>query len=478
MHELPDGRDALERNLHTVFKHKYPLAAVFLAVVTVIALGSFLMTPMYRSSGRILVKLGKENFYTPSTGNQPVVDTAAREERINSESEMLKGRMLAEKVLADIGIGQIYPGINRKGLLGEIGFGQPLSELQKALLLFQRNLSAHAIRKSNIIEVQFDHPDPKMAALVVNKVVDAFIQHHIDVYRQPENYDFFSKQVQLMEKRVSDSQKELQTFKNQYNISAIGEQKAVLLRQISDMEIDLAKTRAARDENRGKRASMDEGSGQEASRRFGKETDTNAQAISNLKSVLATLRLREGELRSKYTDKNALVVGIQEEIRKVERMLAAEEKTYHDKEINSIDHSIGALRGKEGAQSAHLGRYKAELRQINSTEIRLRELERKLKLDEENYQLYLKKMEEGRIADAMDSQKMVSIGVVDPALPPVTPVRPKTQLNILVALFLGGFASTGLVLVLKYFDRTFSSEEEIERELGHRVLGSVPYLKR
>ena len=37
--------------------------------------------------------------------------------------------------------------------------------------------------------------------------------------------------------------------------------------------------------------------------------------------------------------------------------------------------------------------------------MRLTELERQVKINEDNYQLYLKKMEEARISNAMDSQK-------------------------------------------------------------------------
>ena len=110
--------------------------------------------------------------------------------------------------------------------------------------------------------------------------------------------------------------------------------------------------------------------------------------------------------------------------------------------------------------------------------MRLGELERQVKINEDNYQLYLKKMEEARISNAMDSQKLANISVVDPALPPLKPVKPKILLNIILSILLGGFASIGLAFSLEYFSHTFNKPEEVEQQASLKVLAAIPSIKR
>ena len=76
--------------------------------------------------------------------------------------------------------------------------------------------------------------------------------------------------------------------------------------------------------------------------------------------------------------------------------------------------------------------------------MRFKELERQFKLDEENYQLYVRKMEESRISNAMDTEKIVNLSVVGPASVPVLPVRPKILLNIILGIVVGALLSVSV----------------------------------
>ena len=111
-------------------------------------------------------------------------------------------------------------------------------------------------------------------------------------------------------------------------------------------------------------------------------------------------------------------------------------------------------------------------------ELKLKELERQVTLNEENYQLYVKHMEEARISDAMDNQKIANISVVEPALPPIKPVKPKKLLNILLSIILGGFAGLGVAFSSEYFSHSFNNSEDVKQHLGLKVLASIPEMKQ
>ena len=481
MNNEPDTQGTLRDLLHILFKHQAKIITIFLTVVVTVTIGSFLMSPVYEASSKILVKFGRENVFMPTnpaaSGNSPLLFDPSREERINSEVEILKGRNLIEKVVGKLGVTTIYPDIDKKSLIPRPS-SQKLSPLDKATLIFEKKLTVEGVKKSDIIDIKFQHQDPVMAAQVVNKLIDAFLEHHLTVYQQTEKYSFFDDQVNLLEKKLKDSEKELETFRQQNNISSLQEQKTLLLKQISDLEVELAKTRGEISENEGKMQAM-MGHPTETGTEFkmGQETELNPYAISSIRTRLSDLKLREQELLGKYTEESVLIVNTREEIKKAQELLTREERIYHDKAVTTITHTLNALRSKESSQQHHLATYQEELNKVNNVELKLKELDRTVRLNEDNYQLYVKNMEEARISNAMDIQKIANISVTEPALPPIKPVKPKKLLNIILSIILGGVSGIGVAFSFEYFSHSFNTSEDVKKHLGLSVLASIPEIK-
>jgi uncharacterized protein involved in exopolysaccharide biosynthesis len=227
-------------------------------------------------------------------------------------------------------------------------------------------------------------------------------------------------------------------------------------------------------EQKGRREALQSRGGAAGDVGFGKETDLNLQAISAIRGRISELRLKEQDLLSRYSENSTLVANVRREIEKAEQLLTKEEKTYHDKEVQSLNHTVEALRQKEEAQRQQQASLQQELSRLSGLEMRAKELERQAKLDEDNYQLYVRKKEEGRISEAMDSHKMVSISVVEPALPPFKPVRPRKALNIGLSFLLGGIIAVGTAFLLEQTGRTFNTRQDVEHNLGVPVLASIP----
>jgi capsular polysaccharide biosynthesis protein len=110
--------------------------------------------------------------------------------------------------------------------------------------------------------------------------------------------------------------------------------------------------------------------------------------------------------------------------------------------------------------------------------LELKQLEQKIELDRENFRLYLAKLEQARISDAMDSEKIASVSLMGPARPPRKPVSPKLKLNILIGIFLGIFGSLSLALFREYLDDRIEKIEDVEGELRLPVLASIPVFEK
>lgn len=67
-----------------------------------------------------------------------------------------------------------------------------------------------------------------------------------------------------------------------------------------------------------------------------------------------------------------------------------------------------------------------------------------------------------------------TIQIMDNAVIPDKPVKPKKMLNLAIAFFLGIMISLGLVFILEYMDNTIKSESDVEKYLELPVIGIIP----
>lgn len=79
---------------------------------------------------------------------------------------------------------------------------------------------------------------------------------------------------------------------------------------------------------------------------------------------------------------------------------------------------------------------------------------------------------QAQIRAYMNVQNVV---VVDQAMVPGSPVRPKAVLNTAVAFVLGLMASLGLAFLLEYLDTTIKTPDDVGRYVGVPVLGVIPF---
>jgi capsular polysaccharide biosynthesis protein len=72
--------------------------------------------------------------------------------------------------------------------------------------------------------------------------------------------------------------------------------------------------------------------------------------------------------------------------------------------------------------------------------------------------------------------KMENVQVIDKAQVPVSPIKPRTTLNIAIAFVVAVMAGLGLIFLLEYLDNTIKTPEDVERHLGLPTLGSIPLM--
>jgi len=475
MESLEFRRSSFRDFLHVIFKRKNQILLFFAITVCTVVIGTFVKKPIYEAKAQILMKMGRENLYIPPSGTSSKVINFNRDNQINSEIELLKSRSLAENVIKSLGPENIYKNIKHND----------------AVLKFQKSLSVEGIKKSDVIAVSFKHKDPEMAAKIVNTLANAYFEEHLLVHKNPQSYNFFEDQSQVLKAKLEQSEAALETFKKQNRVTALDEQQKLLLKHIADLNAELNQTLGREAETKNRmlqiRQQLDKTPETIAQ---GKEVDHNPFLISNLEARLVELQLKEKRLLIKYTPQNRLVKNVKEEIQIVQERLAQNVKKQYEKSrvgLNTTYQRLQeelfrnqaegkALAAKREIQNTQLTDYHGKLEQLNQMEVKLNQLEQSVDVNRQNYRLYLAKFEESRISDAMDNKKMANVSLMQSALTPLKPVSPKVLLKIVLAIFLGGVGGLGLAFFSEYLDDSLEKPEDVEKELQLPVLTSIPEL--
>jgi uncharacterized protein involved in exopolysaccharide biosynthesis len=425
--ETPEiTRASLRDFLNIIFKRQFQILLFSTITFATFAVGTFLTKPTYEAKAQILVNPANESIYMFSSGSGSLVLNINREEQINSEIEILKSRSLAKEVVNLLGPATIYPDLdNRKhGVQASMlsASDDHTSSAEKALQALQKKLDVQAIKKSNVIEVSFRHTDSKMAATVVNTLAGLYFDRHVDTLKTLHSYEFFLQQSEFLKKKVNQTEARLKTLKQQYNVTALDAQQKILLQRTHDFRMALH------------------------------QTESEAVELENRIQLLG------------------------EQLKTISKV----NPTYQHLHEMRLSHrgDLEALKAKSETLRAQMVAYQNELDELNKIELLYSRLEQDVDMNRQNYRLYLTKLEESRITDAMDSEKNARVNLIEPAQVPLKPVSPKVFLNLVLGLFLGVLGGLGLAFFLHYLGNSLETVEDVEHALDVPVLISVPYEKK
>lgn len=86
--------------------------------------------------------------------------------------------------------------------------------------------------------------------------------------------------------------------------------------------------------------------------------------------------------------------------------------------------------------------------------------------------------EEAKATKDADERRMINSGIIEYAFTPSKPIKPRWDLNLVLAAIMGLVASVGVAFISEYLDHSFRDEEDVKRYLGLPVLASIPEKKK
>lgn len=195
------------------------------------------------------------------------------------------------------------------------------------------------------------------------------------------------------------------------------------------------------------------------------------------KARLLDLRLKEQQLIEKYKESNRLVMNVRKEIELVTDFLRQQEEETASKGALKTEAELNAQFARDKTIRLQLSQVDREIQSMDLKEDELVDLKREVDTNDKNYRTYVDKLEDARISDDMNLQKMANVSVIQAATVPAKPIKPKKALNILLGMILGAVSGLGFAFFSEYSSQGLSTPESVEKRLGLPVLTTVSYKK-
>jgi uncharacterized protein involved in exopolysaccharide biosynthesis len=469
-----------------IFRRRGLVLFTFLAVVIGTVIVTLIQPNRYDSRMKILVKNQRVDVaITPeaTTGlNAPTVDNDVSENQINSEIELLTSKDLLTQVVNETGLAK-----NEAGL-----FGRPVPEsvrVESAVNRLTKDLTISPVRKANIITVNYSANSPDLAASVLKKLGELYLEKHLKLNHPTGASDFFKDKADEYETQLKQAEQRLTDFQQTNNLVVLSQQKELTLQKTADAKSKMLEADAALSEATNRIARVEQ---QLAA--IPKRITTQSRQLPNqysaerLNTMIVELQNRRTQLLTKYRPDDRLVREVDAQIKTTQDALTrAEQKTSVEEatDLNPLRQTLEtelsrARLDQSGAQARRdtlarqLGQYDSALKKLEGDTAKHDDLQREKTQAEENYQLYAKKREEARIADELDRQKITNVSIAESATAAQIPSGPNRPVNFILGVFLAGFLSLASVFSAEMLSDTVYTPRQLEAMTGRLVLATVP----
>ncbi|MBI2527812.1 MAG: hypothetical protein HYV93_17740 [Candidatus Rokubacteria bacterium] len=470
-----------------LFKRKWSILSILLATLVgaTVWIG-IIRDDLYQVSAKVLVKLGQEQATPPTVLGGPPTVIAYRRADVNSEVDIIQSTEVLGQVVDLLGLDKPAPpgpapaeliprirqrlGARAQGskawfneALINLGFRVRLAPREAAIALLQDGLSVRAPRESNIVVVELLVGTREGASVILNTLLDVYQRFRVKLHQDPGAVPFFEAEASDAGERLREAEAELQRFEAGGGITALQKQKEVLLGQIAEAQSLVNQAKLDLDEATAK------------VQRFEPEVkkgEPNFAALGAFKRdafphtlLLQLADLQKERERLRMTDLDG-GLRIQNNRSQFELLLGM---------LMSNLRSVRAeAQAEYWARIATADALQARVRALHGREAQWTALKRKIKVLEEAYIFYRKKLEESSADATLRGRNIGNVVVAERAMDPFQAVGARKSTLLSLAAVMAVLAALAWVAVAEAFDYGAYTATALEEFMGAPVIAVVP----
>ncbi|SDY37032.1 Uncharacterized protein involved in exopolysaccharide biosynthesis [Jannaschia faecimaris] len=440
-------------------------------VLTILALPFVLASaPKYQARAQFILQ---QVMVADPRADEPVLD-------INNEVERLRSRAIADQVIARFNL-QDHPGFNpaadEKGpiraIIDSLPFvaddappEEPDSEETAARVLasFNGRLSVWRRVESQMVEVLFTAPDPKLAAAVPNSIVEIYRTDREAGHKQriADVLASLNQQIEAQREVVERRVATLERFQGQSGVVSVGRGAELLSANVSRLSEQISEIRAAQLELSGRAAAAEM-----ALSAGGTAVTDESEALTEMRQLLQARKRELTRMQASYGEAFGGVRVEQARIEELETAIRDELTTW----IETMTIQLQQLSDREATLLKTLSDSEDALARTSMAELTLVDLLRRA--DEQR--AVLDSLEDRhRLLAARLLQPPVDVEILAPATEPIWQEGRSRKVTLAIAAVAALIVALTLAGILEVMDPTVRSLEQLSDVPGLTPVGSLP----
>jgi capsular exopolysaccharide synthesis family protein len=333
-------------------------------------------------------------------------------------------------------------------------------------------ITVKPLKDSRLAIITVTDRKPQRAALIANTIADTYIEYNLDYKLEGARsaMAWLAEQEVDLKKQLEDSELKLYQFKKERNLLAVSldDKQSMLSANLSTVNGKLGEIRIRRLEMEAKRRMIQ--------RARANIADQETLPELREQAIIHTLRETFNQLTKEYADLSSRYGPDHPKMKALEGQIAAT-RTAYEKEMDGVlatfEKGYQELVDNEKSLHALMEEQKQEAIELSKIEVEFKPLLRAADQNSKVYSLIATRQKEIDITGPM---KTNNVRVLERAVVPGAPVRPKPVQNLLLGLLLGLGTGIGLAFAIEALDNTLKTQSDVEQFLGVPVLGLVPVI--
>ncbi len=195
------------------------------------------------------------------------------------------------------------------------------------------------------------------------------------------------------------------------------------------------------------------------------------------------LQLLEGQFTSRYPDVVRLkteIAGLERQqqdalLRDAERAKVELPAVAHRKSIQGLSDEFDRLKAEEASLRENIANLEKRLEDVPAREQEFGRITRDYQGSKDLYDSLLKRYKEAQVGESMEVDRQGEhFRILEPALPPPSPVAPNRLRLLAVGLLMAIAAGVGAALLAEQFDSTFHNSDALREFTRVPVLATIP----
>jgi uncharacterized protein involved in exopolysaccharide biosynthesis len=371
--------------------------------------------------------------------------------------------------------------------VGAIKRIDPISKREEAIIQIEKNLEVDAEHDSTVIVLTYDAETAILAQQVLSALVATYRDEHVRLHRTNGARPFFAKQRDALQAQLVAAETNLRDAKNRMGLASIDSRRSTLETRLSSIELNRNSTIQSIASTSARVAALQAHADAMPERMHASTSVMPNTGADALRAQLYSLQIQLSNLENRYRPDHPLVASTRAQVEEARQML--------DQEAGSRQVTVDSVNDNQRALLLELAKVQsllagfeaqldelneqraaalADLRQLNDFEVEIEELEREATLARTNFYGYADDLEEARINEALDRERIMNATVAQTATLAEKPISPSKMLIGALSLALATAGTTLVVLASEKLDSRVHTEDQVEDILRLPVVASVP----